>query len=72
MEEWDIESTNGMDANILEKLQSELNGYIARISDVRNRVSQKIEKVKAKQELLDKIAELDKMKEEIMKKLEEI
>jgi hypothetical protein len=72
MEEWDIESTNGMDVDILEKLQVELNGYIARISAVRNRVNLKIEKVKAKKELLDKIAELDKMKEEIMKKLEEI
>jgi hypothetical protein len=72
MEEWDIESTNGMDTAILEKLQSELNGYIARISNVRDRVTLKLEKVKAKQELLDKIAELDKMKEEIMKKLEEI
>jgi hypothetical protein len=72
MEEWDIESTNGMDTAILEKLQSELNGYIARISNVRDRVALKLEKVKAKQELLDKIAELDKMKEEIMKKLEEI
>jgi hypothetical protein len=61
-----------MDEGILEKLQSELNGYIARISNVRDRVTLKLEKVKAKQELLDKIAELDKMKEEIMKKLEEI
>jgi hypothetical protein len=32
----------------------------------------KLEKVKEKQELLDKLAEIDKMKEEIMKKLEEI
>jgi hypothetical protein len=71
MEEWDIESTNGMDTNILEKLQSELDGYVARISNVRDRVALKLEKVKAKQELLDKIAELDKMKEEILKKLEE-
>ena len=72
MEEWDIEATKGMDANILEKLQYELDGYIARISDVRDRVAMKLEKVKEKQELLDKLAEIDKMKEEIMKKLEEI
>lgn len=72
MEEWDIEATKGMDANILEKLQYELDGYIARISDVRDRVAMKLEKVKEKQELLDKLAEIDKMKEDIMKKLEEI
>ena len=35
-----------MDANILEKLQYELDGYIARISDVRDRVAMKLEKVK--------------------------